>query len=220
MRDSQHPQLPPNRPPLADTTRRVNNFQPSPARPSKIPVLVRNGNTRNNDVLIVPNPQGHLNSPRGLNNSEEDYTLITKSNGMNPRLRTLSKHSATLQSKRDSQISTTSTGSDSSKRIKATIGPWKLGKTLGKGATARVRQARHVVTGQEAAIKIVQKRNAQISQAGSLAAFDKAEADVSNLDQGFRRMPVGIEREVAIMKLIQHPNILKLYDIWENHTEM
>jgi serine/threonine protein kinase len=37
---------------------------------------------------------------------------------------------------------------------------------------------------------------------------------------GIRRMPVGIEREVAIMKLIQHPNIMKLYDIWENRTEM
>jgi hypothetical protein len=33
-------------------------------------------------------------------------------------------------------------------------------------------------------------------------------------------MPIGIEREVAIMKLIQHPNIMKLYDIWENRTEM
>jgi hypothetical protein len=37
---------------------------------------------------------------------------------------------------------------------------------------------------------------------------------------GFRRMPYGIEREVAIMKLIEHPHIMKLYDIWENRTEM
>jgi serine/threonine protein kinase len=74
-------------------------------------------------------------------------------------------------------------------------------------------------TGQESAVKIVQKKNAQISQAGSLAALDKAMSATQNPD-GLRRMPIGIEREVAIMKLIEHPNIMKLYDIWENRHEM
>jgi len=100
------------------------------------------------------------------------------------------------------------------------IGPWRLGKTLGRGATARVRLARHTQTGQEAAVKIVQKKNAQISQAGSLAALDKAMAATQSQEDGARRMPIGIEREVAIMKLIEHPNIMKLYDIWENRLEM
>jgi serine/threonine protein kinase len=76
------------------------------------------------------------------------------------------------------------------------------------------------VTGQEAAVKIVQKKNAQLSQAGSLADLDKAVSKLAEDEEGLRRMPVGIEREVAIMKLIQHPNIMKLYDIWENRTEM
>lgn len=83
-----------------------------------------------------------------------------------------------------------------------------------------MRLARHIYTGQEAAIKIVQKSNAQISQAGSLAALDQAESTLAESEDGIRRMPIGIEREVAIMKLIQHPNIMKLYDIWENRTEM
>jgi serine/threonine-protein kinase HSL1 (negative regulator of Swe1 kinase) len=83
-----------------------------------------------------------------------------------------------------------------------------------------VRLARHAFTGQEAAIKIVQKKNAQLSQAGSLAALDQAESMLPDYGDGLRRMPIGIEREVAIMKLIQHPNIMKLYDIWENRTEM
>ena len=74
--------------------------------------------------------------------------------------------------------------------------------------------------GQEAAIKIVQKKCAQISQAGSLAALDQAESAQPTPEDGTRRMPIGVEREVAIMKLIQHPNIMKLYDIWENRTEM
>jgi serine/threonine protein kinase len=91
---------------------------------------------------------------------------------------------------------------------------------LGEGATARVRLAKHAFTGQKAAVKIVQKRHAQMSQAGSLADLDQAESSRPDNGDGLRRMPVGIEREVAIMKLIQHPNIMKLYDIWENRTEM
>jgi serine/threonine-protein kinase HSL1 (negative regulator of Swe1 kinase) len=139
---------------------------------------------------------------------------------VNPRISTISKEHAGTESNRNSQISTVSTNASDGKRIKSCIGPWKLGKTLGKGATARVRLARHIYTGQEAAIKIVQKRNAQISQAGSLAALDQAESTLAESEDGIRRMPIGIEREVAIMKLIQHPNIMKLYDIWENRTEM
>lgn len=142
------------------------------------------------------------------------------SNAANPLLSAISKDYPGTNSNRNSQISTVSTNASDGKRIKSFIGPWKLGKTLGKGATARVRLARHAYTGQEAAIKIVQKKNAQLSQAGSLAALDQAESSMDDSGDGMRRMPVGIEREVAIMKLIQHPNIMKLYDIWENRTEM
>ncbi len=80
--------------------------------------------------------------------------------------------------------------------------------------------ARHAITGQPAAIKIVQKKNAQLSQAGSLAALDQKDAALNGQGDGARKMPFGIEREVAIMKLIEHPHIMKLYDIWENRTEM
>lgn len=59
-----------------------------------------------------------------------------------------------------------------------------------------------------------------MSQAGSLADIDQAETLLPDSEDGLKRMPIGIEREVAIMKLIQHPNIMKLYDIWENRTEM
>lgn len=33
-------------------------------------------------------------------------------------------------------------------------------------------------------------------------------------------MPSGIEREVVIMKLIEHPNVISLYDVWENRGEL
>lgn len=119
---------------------------------------------------------------------------------------------------RISAVSETSSGTRG--KLKSLIGPWKLGKTLGRGSSARVRLARHQITGQVAAVKIVPKIGAQISQSGSLANFEKAESRLHNHDDGLKHMPVGIEREVAIMKLIQHPNILKLYDIWENRKEI
>lgn len=35
-----------------------------------------------------------------------------------------------------------------------------------------------------------------------------------------RGIPLGIEREVVIMKLIEHPHIISLYDVWENRGEL
>jgi serine/threonine-protein kinase HSL1 (negative regulator of Swe1 kinase) len=123
--------------------------------------------------------------------------------------------------KRFSEISATSTlGSDGKSKRKTHIGPWQLGKTLGKGATARVRMARHAVTGQMVAVKIMPKAKSQLVQAGSLASLDRIDKATIDSPDGVQRMPYGIEREVALMKLIDHPHVMKLYDIWENRTEM
>jgi serine/threonine-protein kinase HSL1, negative regulator of Swe1 kinase len=122
--------------------------------------------------------------------------------------------------KRDSQISTTSTGSGTAKAKRKThVGPWQLGKTLGKGATGRVRLAKHATTGQTAAVKIVSKKSAALVQSASMARMDHEDVS-SMIATGPRTMPFGIEREVVIMKLIEHPNIINLYDIWENRGEL
>lgn len=84
----------------------------------------------------------------------------------------------------------------------AQVGPWKLGKTLGRGATGRVLLATHQSTGQKAAVKVVSKSELQ---------DDDAPAKLSD-DAG---LPYGIEREIIIMKLLTHPNVLRLYDVWE-----
>lgn len=120
-------------------------------------------------------------------------------------------------SNRNSAISTTSTASGKGKR-KTHVGPWQLGRTLGKGATGRVRLAKHAVTGQAAAIKIVSKKSAAMVQSESIAAMDRNASLLG--DQATRPMPFGIEREVVIMKLIEHPNVINLYDIWENRGEL
>lgn len=99
------------------------------------------------------------------------------------------------------------------------MGPWQLGKTLGKGATGRVRLAKHALTGKAAAIKIVSKKSAALVQSASMAQMDKETITTSSAP-GFRLMPFGIEREVVIMKLIEHPNVINLYDVWENRGEL
>ncbi|KNE97410.1 CAMK/CAMKL/GIN4 protein kinase [Puccinia striiformis f. sp. tritici PST-78] len=89
------------------------------------------------------------------------------------------------------------------------VGPWKLGKTIGKGFSGRVKIAKHTVTGHPAAVKIVPRHllpnsRMSINQAG-------AHAD--------KRL-LGIEREIVIMKLIDHPNVMRLYDVYENSHEI
>ena len=121
-------------------------------------------------------------------------------------------------SNRNSAISTTSTVSAKSRR-KTHVGPWQLGRTLGKGATGRVRLAKHAMTGQAAAIKIVSKKSAALVQSASMAQMDKG-VSMPITAAGFRMMPFGIEREVVIMKLIEHPNVISLYDVWENRGEL
>lgn len=125
-------------------------------------------------------------------------------------------------SKRDSQAShaSASTTRSNDSNIKTHIGPWQLGKTLSKGSSARVRLARHRLTQQSVAVKIISKKTASLSQAGSIAQLDKVERELPEADDGFRRLPVTVEREIAIMKLIEHPNIIKILDVWENRNEM
>jgi len=123
--------------------------------------------------------------------------------------------------KRMSQASYASTSSSRSKKnYKTHIGPWQLGRTLGKGSSARVRLCRHNLTNQLAAVKIVNRRMAYLVQDSSMAALSKWDSCLPDENNGEMRVPMAIEREVAILKLIEHPNIMKLYDIWENRSEM
>lgn len=69
------------------------------------------------------------------------------------------------------------------------IGRYKLLKTIGKGNFAKVKLAKHLPTGKEVAIKII----------------DKTQLNHSSLQKLFR--------EVRIMKMLDHPNIVKLYQV-------
>ncbi|KAI8934933.1 hypothetical protein NX059_008602 [Plenodomus lindquistii] len=124
-------------------------------------------------------------------------------------------------SKRDSIISNTSTNaSNTNRRRKTHIGPWQLGKTIGRGGCSRVRLVRHSGTGQYGAAKIISKATAEKVRALSLAnLIQSAEQDPTLYPDG-KVIPFGLEREICIMKLLDHPNIVRLYDIWENRDEL
>ena len=91
----------------------------------------------------------------------------------------------------------------------ANVGPWKLGKLIGQGASGRVRHAVHERTQQHAAVKIIPKQmliNSRMSLRDLSAKQDK--------------LTLGIEREIVIMKLIEHPNLLGLWDVYETSKEL
>ncbi|RKP29763.1 Pkinase-domain-containing protein [Metschnikowia bicuspidata] len=119
--------------------------------------------------------------------------------------------SVTNATKRLSLIST-NTSSSNKRKAQNKIGPWKLGRTLGRGSTGRVRLAKHVHTGKLAAVKIVPKLNFRKIENHK---YRRAESGAAG-----GHLPYSIEREIIIMKLMSHPNIMGLYDVWENRLDL
>ncbi|XP_056667194.1 MAP/microtubule affinity-regulating kinase 3 isoform X8 [Monodelphis domestica] len=76
------------------------------------------------------------------------------------------------------------------------IGNYRLLKTIGKGNFAKVKLARHILTGREVAIKII----------------DKTQLNPTSLQKLFR--------EVRIMKILNHPNIGEVFDYLVAHGRM
>ncbi|KAM3594079.1 uncharacterized protein V6R79_001910 [Siganus canaliculatus] len=76
------------------------------------------------------------------------------------------------------------------------VGNYRLLKTIGKGNFAKVKLARHIFTGREVAIKII----------------DKTQLNPNSLQKLFR--------EVRIMKILNHPNIVKLFEVIETERTL
>lgn len=123
--------------------------------------------------------------------------------------------SVTNATKRLSQISTNTNSSAKKRKTQNRIGPWKLGRTLGRGSTGRVRLAKNINSGKLAAVKIVPKSNFKKLENPK---YKRNSVDSSGSLKD--RLPYGIEREIIIMKLISHPNIMGLYDVWENKNDL
>ncbi|XP_015251405.1 PREDICTED: serine/threonine-protein kinase MARK2 isoform X11 [Cyprinodon variegatus] len=93
-------------------------------------------------------------------------------------------------------MSRMNSGSTATSEEQPHIGNYRLLKTIGKGNFAKVKLARHVLTGKEVAVKII----------------DKTQLNSSSLQKLFR--------EVRIMKMLNHPNIVKLFEVIETEKTL
>ncbi|KAI1845008.1 hypothetical protein JX266_008801 [Neoarthrinium moseri] len=205
MASSRSSQSRSSRAPLSDATGRVVN---APPRHAAKP-------TQNQDLEINPLRAHPVSNAERQSSRPQPSKEATQRQSTSTATRTGNDDAD--PEKRVSQISSSS-GASSGKR-KTHIGPWQLGKTLGKGSAGRVRLARHHATREQVAVKILPKFNQHMTQAGSLANIDAWDRNQPEFTAE-KRMPLSIEREVAILKLIDHPNIMKLFDIWENRSEI
>ncbi|KAL2236104.1 UNVERIFIED_CONTAM: CBL-interacting serine/threonine-protein kinase 25 [Sesamum indicum] len=81
---------------------------------------------------------------------------------------------------------------------KILLGKYEMGRLLGKGAFAKVYYARHLATDESVAIKVIKK--------------DEVIKD--------QRMMEQIKREIAVMRLVRHPNIVELKEVMATKSKI
>ncbi|KAM0048928.1 putative protein kinase CAMK-CAMKL-CHK1 family [Helianthus debilis subsp. tardiflorus] len=74
---------------------------------------------------------------------------------------------------------------------------YELGKLLGQGTFAKVYHARNIKTGKSVAVKVIDKE--KVMQNGLI-------------DQ--------IKREISVMKLVRHPNVVQLYEVMASKSKI
>uniref|UniRef100_A0A0A9E085 non-specific serine/threonine protein kinase n=1 Tax=Arundo donax TaxID=35708 RepID=A0A0A9E085_ARUDO len=77
------------------------------------------------------------------------------------------------------------------------MGKYEMGKFLGQGTFAKVYHARNTETSESVAIKVIDKEKV---------------TKVGLIDQ--------IKREISVMKLVRHPNIVQLYEVMATKTKI
>eukprot|EP01018_Ginkgo_biloba_P023345 Gb_33333 [translate_table: standard] len=81
--------------------------------------------------------------------------------------------------------------------VRTKVGKYEFGRILGEGSFAKVRLAKHVETGRNMAIKVLNKER---------ILKDK--------------MVEQIKREISTMKLVKHPNIVQLSEVMASKTKI
>ncbi|KAI3917011.1 hypothetical protein MKX01_003460 [Papaver californicum] len=82
-------------------------------------------------------------------------------------------------------------------KVKRKVGMYELGRTIGEGTFAKVKFAKNSETGEPVAIKILDKEKVLK-----------------------HKMSEQIRREIATMKLIQHPNVVRLFEVMGSKTKI
>ncbi|OIW00183.1 hypothetical protein TanjilG_29173 [Lupinus angustifolius] len=77
------------------------------------------------------------------------------------------------------------------------VGKYELGRTLGEGNFGKVKFARNTDSGQPFAVKILEKKKI---------------IDLNTTDQ--------IKREIASLKLLKHPNVVRLHEIFKGDVKI
>ncbi|CAL5198638.1 unnamed protein product [Lathyrus oleraceus] len=83
------------------------------------------------------------------------------------------------------------------KKVRRKIGKYEVGRTIGEGTFAKVKFAKHSDTGESVAIKVMAK---------------------STILK--HRMVEQIKREISIMKIVRHPNIVRLHEVLASETKI
>eukprot|EP01064_Diplonema_japonicum_P011685 TRINITY_DN1911_c2_g1_i1.p1 TRINITY_DN1911_c2_g1~~TRINITY_DN1911_c2_g1_i1.p1 ORF type:complete len:408 (+),score=88.98 TRINITY_DN1911_c2_g1_i1:78-1226(+) len=77
------------------------------------------------------------------------------------------------------------------------VGKYELGKTVGRGAFSKVKVAVHMETDEEYVLKIIDKRS-------------------SSGDKQRKNVEQEVRLEISIMKLLDHVNIVRMYEVMES----
>nr|CAD1829022.1 unnamed protein product [Ananas comosus var. bracteatus] len=85
----------------------------------------------------------------------------------------------------------------SAPKVKRRVGKYELGRTIGEGTFAKVRFAKNSETGDPVAIKILDKEKVLK-----------------------HKLVEQIKREISIMKLIKHPNVVRLHEVMGSKSKI
>ncbi|XP_042381780.1 CBL-interacting protein kinase 32-like isoform X1 [Zingiber officinale] len=85
----------------------------------------------------------------------------------------------------------------SKSKVKRHVGKYELGRTIGEGTFAKVRFAKNIETGEPVAIKILDKEKVLK-----------------------HKLVEQIQREISTMKLIKHPNVVRIYEVMGSKTKI
>ncbi|CAL0330496.1 unnamed protein product [Lupinus luteus] len=83
------------------------------------------------------------------------------------------------------------------KKVRRKIGKYEVGRTIGEGTFAKVKFAKNTETGESVAIKVMAKRTILK-----------------------HKMVEQIKREISIMKIVRHPNIVRLHEVLASQSKI
>ncbi|XP_015599708.1 serine/threonine-protein kinase MARK2 isoform X24 [Cephus cinctus] len=176
---------------VKNTVRRLLRRTKSHRDPPSAPMMTNNSNLNSNNKNQESNENKRRSQPPPPPPSQHQTVgTSARRRFSRPRGRLQTGDGVGVSSSGGRQLSRSRTSEEPH------IGKYKLLKTIGKGNFAKVKLAKHVPTGKEVAIKII----------------DKTQLNPGSLQKLFR--------EVRIMKMLDHPNIVKLFQVIETEKTL